>query len=649
MADPKDPKDPKNEGFLRKVVRFVANPATDWADLNTRQAPDSTLEAERSELKAMVERKKRNDFVRAREFDMLRRIRREGLTPQQLAALAGSAIDDSDVRASDQPGRRGATSMKAKIDAIEQQMVGPSSVAPPSAPRRPPPAAVPPAPTPTQMAGMATTMPAAMGPGSHSLQQQADRAERERAQAAQGSAWPSIGALPPVLPGEPAQAAPQVPQVPQAPSLPPLTPSAAPAAAPAVMATRLPPLSMAPLDTPLPSLEFPAVDAAPHSAGHAAAHANPFAVEVSELAHDPDLDEAVISFANADFAQCEESLTALTGPDGARADHAESWLVLFDLFRATGQQHKFETLALEYAQRFGWSSPQWFSLPKMVAQGPAPSTPPAAAPAPAGGADRLAVGWAAPALLDAEAIGSLHAATLQLPLPWVLDWRALQSIEPSGAVQLSRLLRQWADEPMEMHWLGGAKLLALLAEATPTGLRDVDPALWSARLDALRLADRADQFDEVAIDYCVTYEVSPPSWERPRCRLRLSEGGEPSTHSPNLSQIGEVSTGFVESDLSGEPSGVEVASVELSGQLIGDISDTLRQLDGRLGLAPLVVVNCQRLIRVDFIAAGDLLNWVLAKASENRNVIFADAHRLLALFFGAMGINEHARVKVRNL
>jgi len=28
-------------------------------------------------------------------------------------------------------------------------------------------------------------------------------------------------------------------------------------------------------------------------------------------------------------------------------------------------------------------------------------------------------------------------------------------------------------------------------------------------------------------------------------------------------------------------------------------------------------------------------------------VVFTDAHRLVALFFGAMGINEHAKVKVR--
>ena len=61
-----------------------------------------------------------------------------------------------------------------------------------------------------------------------------------------------------------------------------------------------------------------------------------------------------------------------------------------------------------------------------------------------------------------------------------------------------------------------------------------------------------------------------------------------------------------------------------------------------------MIVSCARLIRVDFIAAGDLLNWVLARRAENRSVQFIDAHRLVALFFGAMGINEHAQVKVRN-
>ena len=119
MADPKD-----GESFFRKVVRFVANPATDWSEVNPRN--DEEQDLERSELKAMVERKRRNDFVRKREFDTLRRLRRDGLTPEQLAALGGSSkVDDSEVRlAENSVNARADGGVKAKIDEIEMQMVG---------------------------------------------------------------------------------------------------------------------------------------------------------------------------------------------------------------------------------------------------------------------------------------------------------------------------------------------------------------------------------------------------------------------------------------------------------------------------------------------------------------------------------------------
>ena len=40
---------------------------------------------------------------------------------------------------------------------------------------------------------------------------------------------------------------------------------------------------------------------------------------------------------------------------------------------------------------------------------------------------------------------------------------------------------------------------------------------------------------------------------------------------------------------------------------------------------------------------------VLARRGENRFVIFNNPHRLIALFFGAMGINEHAQVKLQTV
>ncbi len=596
----------ENESFFRKVVRFVANPATDWTELNTRLEDTRELELEKSELKAMIERKRRNDFVRKREFDMLRRVRREGLSPEQLASLGTSSrLDDSEARLPDNGSAR-PDGVKAKIDEIEQQMVGD--------------------------AGFGNT--------------------RNKATAANSAPAPLLreavadtrnGSL---AEGRPASPAP-VP-VPMG-NLP---PAAAPA--PVQMGRGLPPLApLAPaaFDRPEPTPSR----AAALSPGQALAgsqfsdFSSPFAVEVSEVQHDPELDEAVISFANADFTQCEEALQRITGPEGTRGQHAETWLVLFDLYRATGQQQRFESLAVEYAQQFGWSAPQWYSLPKQVADAQA-EEPDLSNSAPSRSTGD--VGWLAPDHLDIESVARLRSQTLQMPLPWVFDWHQLRGIDAEAAMQLSTLFRLWSGQSIELRWIAGEKLFQVLAEAAPTGVRDADPAFWLTRLDALRLANRPDQFDEAAIDYCVTYEVSPPSWEPTRCKVHISGSGQ-STRQPDLSMVSEVSTGFMESGLADDggagAQNTEVANVELSGQLIGDISATLAKLQSESNQAPLINVSCSRLIRVDFIAAGDLLNWVLSKRNENRAVQFVDTHRLVALFFGAMGINEHAKVQVRKV
>ncbi len=576
MSDSKD-----TPSFFRKMVKFVANPATEWAELSAPSDQARETESAKTELKAMIERKRRNDFVRKRELDMLRRVRREGLSSEQLAALGGSSrIDDSEVRPTDSLTRADG-GVKAKIDQIEQQMVGDGYAA--GNQRRAPDFYS----APTQPAPMDGAAPAAPA---------------LPAKAADGG--PGGGRVSGFLPTRPGRDRPE-------------NANKAVAAAPAGP----PPPKLAPL--------APDAD-------------KTLGVEVSDVVHDPDLDEAVIAFANADFEQCEHALAALTGTSGARAQHAETWLVLFDLYRAIGQQHKFESLALDYAQQFGWSAPQWYSMPRLVAEATSEDRPKTS---------RVVgqVGWVCPAFVDAEVVAKLSSQSLQMPLPWVFDWAALKGIDAEGCARMSELFRKWIGQKLDMQWLGGERLFTVLQDTSPTGVRDADPAYWQLRLDALRMTNRPDQFDETAIDYCVTYEVSPPSWERAQCNVRVIGANQNTTQPPPLSSVTDVSTGFVESQNTAEMGQPAIANFDLSGQLVGDITPTLRKMDAELGDAAIVTVSCARLIRVDFIAAGDLLNWVLARRTENRAVTFQESHRLVALFFGAMGINEHAKVKVRNV
>jgi hypothetical protein len=59
------------------------------------------------------------------------------------------------------------------------------------------------------------------------------------------------------------------------------------------------------------------------------------------------------------------------------------------------------------------------------------------------------------------------------------------------------------------------------------------------------------------------------------------------------------------------------------------------------------VVSCANLIRVDFSAAGGILNWVAERQAEGCRVQFREVHRLVASFFHVIGINEHARIVLR--
>jgi hypothetical protein len=618
------------EGLLRRVVRKVAGPARDLIHRGEDSRLSQFDDSDRAELKAMIERKRRNDFVRKRELDMLRRIRREGLTPEQAAALANSNLDDGEGRSSRPSGLADGT-VKAKIDAIEQQMVG---VAPPSRPAPLPANAASRAGAPTAPANLRVPPPVLTRPVDPEATVPLDLRAALRTPERQS----------PSVPAAPTPSAPPIAGV--------VEPFAAPhAAAPApAQSSASPP----PAVRELPPLEFeveppqaasgkgaPAEAATPPAAAPASrtpaarlAAADLPDVEVLEIKHDPELDEAVIAFANADFTHSERALVQLTSAGSARERHEDTWLVLFDLYRATGQQQRFEALALDFAEQCGRSPPQWYSLPKLLSDATAPQR--------AAGADNTQVGWVCPAGLDHDGMALLASQVLQLPQPWVLDWTQLKLIEPQAAATLRALFQQWAGQALTMRWLAADRLFDVLQEAAPVGVRDADPAYWLARLDALRLVNRPDQFDDVAIDYCVTYEVSPPSWEPTRCTVRVS-GPSANTRSAILSSVGDAVTSLMDAG-HGE---VEVITLEISGQLAGDQGALITHLDQRLGESKLVRICCALLIRVDFVAAGDLLNWVISKRAEGRQVTFFDVNRLVALMFGAMGINEHVSTQLR--
>ena len=206
----------------------------------------------------------------------------------------------------------------------------------------------------------------------------------------------------------------------------------------------------------------------------------------------------------------------------------------------------------------------------------------------------------------------------------------------------------------ELSQDGGDTLEKVLRDATPSNDKATDPAWWKLRMEVLRVMHRPDEFELVALDYCVTYEVSPPSWDSSRCEYKplqpdgsyvsghtvVGEAFHDSVSSSGLG-YGDTQTGGASSQMA------TISTVELAGQVLGGAEDAIDKLDGKLSGADVMVISCARLIRIDFSAAGTLLNWVSARQAEGRQVQFIQVHRLVAAFFNVIGISEHARVTAR--
>ncbi|MEZ5605577.1 MAG: STAS domain-containing protein [Burkholderiaceae bacterium] len=567
---------PKSGGrFLSKVVKFITSPTTDWADLNKVGGQDDAGESSAA-LKEMIERKRRNDFVRNREFDMLRKARRRQLAGANGGAVAPTSFISSVESAHPHEPER----TLEKIDLIEEQM---------------------------SRAWLDRAEPTAAAPDN-------PRAYDKTRPVQLGEVAGGVGFGTTAVEVPLSGAAAQVSRGESAPR-------------PEQSEPLGPPTGPGPWSDPVPSA--PMVEA-------------PEAVAVS-----PEVEEVAIRFANGDASGAEVSLLELLGEGGSHSDDLETWLTLFDLYRAAGESDKFDGAAIAFVGRFGRSAPQW-ELAASPGSEAMPMLPlPGGASAPR--SETQPAHWSAPAVLGTQSIAALNASMARQAPPWRIDWRRVKSIDLQALPPLLDVLQRWAQAPVRLRFLGAEQLLTVLAQQTPAEQRQTDPQWWATRLALLRVMDDPDEFEMVALNYCVTYEMSPPAWEDPRCDFApMTESGHTLPPPDDEGAAQATASAHSEYPLSeamatAGATGPEVARLPLEGEILGDAAHALQPLTVSARTRS-IEFNCRHLQRVDFGAAGDLLNWAVQQQGQGRQVVFKHVNRLVAAFFGVIGISDAARV-----
>lgn len=277
------------------------------------------------------------------------------------------------------------------------------------------------------------------------------------------------------------------------------------------------------------------------------------------------------------------------------------WWMLFDLYQLTGRQEAFDSLSIDYASIFETSPPPWDARLADAVSAYSGVTPTATL---AGVLDASAGSQIARIGTAAEGAAVLR-----------LDFSRVTGVEPDGCALLHDALRS-VQGGRELILVGAEELLAHVRDLLEVGRREEGEAPWLLSLELLRLLNREKDFEEASMDYCVTFEVSPPPFTPP----------------------GKVAS---------TPRQVAAPAADrfLLPHTIGaDDAEVLAGIRAYAARCPAVVFDCSRLARIDYGAGGQLLSLLNELATCDRRIEFRELNHPVAALLRLLGVAGVARL-----
>ncbi|MFT3847997.1 MAG: STAS domain-containing protein [Propionivibrio sp.] len=317
---------------------------------------------------------------------------------------------------------------------------------------------------------------------------------------------------------------------------------------------------------------------------------------------DAAVEEAAVLFANG---QDEAVRVVLENAVGIHrtARGERLWMMLFDLYRLLGQKAPFEALEIDFARAFEKSPPAWRDA--SVAHGKSK---------PSGAAMGSLVFRGELTGDNAAAFEAVRQALEKNP-KLRLDLSNVTRVDTGGCGLLLECLQRARKTRREIELLGRESALSLIEACVEVGVPE-NQECWLLLIELMQLQGRHDAFEETAIDYAVTFEVSPPSWEAQRVAVP-----EPAPQKSAPTPL--------------------VNAYPLTGEVK---SSRFSDLAAYAEMHNPVVIACGALRRMDFISAGALLNVLSSIKRTGRQIVFHHPNHLVAELFGVVGLTAVAAI-----
>jgi ABC-type transporter Mla MlaB component len=323
-------------------------------------------------------------------------------------------------------------------------------------------------------------------------------------------------------------------------------------------------------------------------------------VEESSGAPQSPVDEAAILFASGQNDVAEQLLKGLLESKDRRA-----WHMLFDLYCIQNHEKEFEQLALDYAVRYETSPPVWQRSNGNGAAKPQQEQ-----------ATRLEL----PGLLDKNAVATLQEfiSTTDKKAVAHIDFSHIEMVDEAGAAECASILSQALKAKRKMQVSGVDRLIALLKDLNrATHSRAVH---WLLLLELYQTLGQQDNFENLAVDYAVRFEVSPPSWS-------------------------EVRAAEVVQTAPAEPSD---DALQLSGEITPGNDKVLQQLVSYAANHNEVLVDLSHVTRIHYGSVSQFISVLMQWLGSGKPITLRGHNALIHELFRVMGIDQLAQLVPRH-
>jgi anti-anti-sigma regulatory factor len=326
----------------------------------------------------------------------------------------------------------------------------------------------------------------------------------------------------------------------------------------------------------------------------------------------PRVEEVARLYAEGQAAQACDLLQSVLHVEDFGDVKELAWGMLFDLYVALGRRKPFESLAIGYAGKFEKSPPTW----------------PVADDAPAVGKDGIPTVTLS-GVLGANAVQPLGKLREMAPkAPGVrLDLAKVADADDTGCRALLETLRVFKQLKKSCVLVGGEQMAAALAPKTIMGERSHE-STWLLLLELYQNLNRQDAFEETAVGYAVTFEVSPPSWEAPKVA--------PAAAAPAPAAAGA-------------PPPKSNDSYALTGQLLGGERANFAALLAWAAKHDPVVIDASGLVRMDVACAEEFGRVIGEITTAGRKVRIRTPGCLLTGLWRSLGLDKLATIEPRKL